>query len=634
MRMNDERQRSKITALYERLSRDDELSGESGSIANQKTMLESYAASNDFTNIKHYTDDGYSGGNFDRPGWKELIADIEDGKVGTVIVKDMSRVGRDYLQTGFYTEVFFREKGIRFIAIGNGVDNEQQESSEFAPFLNIMNEWYLRDCSRKMKAAYQVKGGKGLPVSNNAPNGYKKDPADKNHWLVDEEAAEVIRRIYKLTVDGHGPFEIASILKREKIVRPSHHQAMQGIGNHKTCNDPAKKYEWGGATIIQILNHTEYMGDTVNFRSYRRSYKDKKPIMKHPDEWVIIRDTHEAIIERETWYLAQALRQTKKRTDTTGEANPLTGKVFCADCGSKMYNHRARSEPRKDVYGNTIGKMLHHPDYYNCGRYTNRRLWPEEGCSSHYVRTDALQKLILETLHYTYACVHEDEKAFLARARKERSIRDGREKKALQRKIERMKKRSTELNTLIRKIYEDNVSGKLSDKLFSQMLADYEKEQDDLEKSIEKSGEAISRFEDDEAGEKEFLKLIKKYTEFSELTTPMINEFVDRILVHAPDKSSGERVQEVEIFLKFIGKVELPPPVFTEEEIRRHEARLRQNKKVAENKRRQRSELKKEIEENKKRIKKEKREAQLKEAKEKAKEAYERDFPTAQKKAI
>ena len=326
----------KITALYERLSRDDDLTGDSSSIVNQKRYLESYAEQHGYTNIVHYTDDGWSGGNFERPDWKRLVADIEAGKVATVLVKDMSRVGRNYLQTGFYTEVFFREHGVHFIAIANNVDNEDQSSSEFAPFLNIVNEWYLRDQSRKVAAAYKVKGASGKPTTNNPVYGYRKDPEDKDHWLIDDEAAAVVRRIFRLAVEGHGPYDIAKILTGEKIESPAYYMAVRGRGVWKSREDLSRAHDWYGFTISQILAKPEYMGHTVNFRTSKKSYKDKA-VKNAPEDWLIFENTHEAIVDAETWELAQKVRQTQRRKDSLGASNPLTGLCFCADCGAKMY---------------------------------------------------------------------------------------------------------------------------------------------------------------------------------------------------------------------------------------------------------------------------------------------------------
>ena len=381
----------KITALYERLSRDDDLTGDSNSILNQKRYLESYAAQRGYTNIVHYTDDGWSGGNFDRPAWKRLVADIEAGKVAHLLCKDLSRIGRNYLQTGFYTEVMFRQNGVHFVAVANNIDSEEQDSGEFAPFLNIMNEWYLRDQSKKVSAAYRVKGKAGKPTTNNAIYGYKKDPEDKDHWLVDEEAAAVVRRIFRLAVEGHGPHEIAKILTQEKVECPAYYLARNGRGSRKNTVDTSRPYDWYGFTVSSMLTKPEYMGHTVNFRSSKKSYRDKR-VKNDPSDWLIFENTHEAIVDPETWQLAQQVKRTVRRTDTTGVANPLTGLVFCADCGAKMYNHRGKRKKNGREYS---------VDFYSCSTYTLTFERETQMCFSHTVSTKALNALILETIRTT-----------------------------------------------------------------------------------------------------------------------------------------------------------------------------------------------------------------------------------------
>ncbi len=348
---------NRITALYERLSRDDDLAGDSNSIVNQKKMLEDYAKNNGYTNTVHFTDDGFSGGSFERPGWKQMLSRIENGDIGTVIVKDMSRVGRDYLQVGFYTEVFFREKGVRFIAVSNGVDSDNNTSSEFAPFLNIMNEWYLRDCSRKITAVLRAKGKEGKPITSNPPYGYVKSPDDKNLWLVDEEAAEVVKKIFRLTVEGMGPYQIAKRLTEEKIEKPSYYQATRQRGNFKTMCDFETPYNWTGGSVVRILERPKYMGDTVNFRSHKESYKDKKAVKNSSEDILIFQDTHEPIIDRRTWYLVQELRKTVRRVDTSGEGSLLTGKLYCADCGGKMHYRRSTTRAGRDWRGIPNGEV-------------------------------------------------------------------------------------------------------------------------------------------------------------------------------------------------------------------------------------------------------------------------------------
>lgn len=572
----------KITALYERLSRDDEVAGDSNSIVNQKRYLEDYAAQKGFANICHYTDDGWSGGNFERPAWKRMLADIEADKVGIVLAKDMSRIGRDYLQTGFYTEIVFRNKGVRFIAVGNGVDSADKSSSEFAPFINIMSEWYLRDCSRKQCAAYQARGKAGKPTTNHAIYGYVKDPEDKHHWLVDEEAAAVVRRIFRLSVEGHGPYEIAAILRDDKVERPACYLARHGRGTQKNTADMSRPYDWSGTTVIAILSKPEYMGHTVNFRSHKESYKDKRSTLNPEEEWLVFENTHEAIIDPETWRLAQRLKRTVRRTDSTGQANPLTGLVYCADCGHKMFNHKAVSRAVKDGREPDPVSGLYPFDHYNCSTYYKTKRREQPMCTGHYINTHVLRALILEAIQLSSRYAIANQVEFMHRVREASSIRQAEAAKELKRKLGKAERRVKELDTLLKKLYESYATGKLPEKRYELLSADYEREQAELEQFLEDGRRDISDYEDDTDRAEQFLALAKKYTDFDQLTTAMINEFVDKILVHAPDKSSGERVQEVEIYLNFIGKFDVPIPEPTPEEIaaeevrrKRHEAYLR-----------------------------------------------------------
>ena len=466
----------KITALYERLSRDDELTGDSNSIINQKKLLEDYAKSHGFTNCVHFTDDGWSGANFDRPNWKRMIESIESGEVSHVLVKDLSRVGRDYLQVGFYTEVMFRENGVRFIAIANGVDSDKRESSEFAPFLNIMNEWYVRDSSRKITTVLRAKGMSGAHLTNHCIYGYKKDPNDKNHWIIDEEAAEVVRRIYRMAIEGKGPYETARILALEKIERPSYYLAQRGMGNHKSNYNSTEPYAWRGNTISDILSKPEYMGHTVNFRTYKESYKDKRSKATPKEDLVIFEDTQEAIIDKETWERVQSLRKTIRRTDTIGEANPLTGLMFCADCGAKMYNHRGKAGKARDWAGRPNGKRRPDRDEYNCSRYDLGNQRYDTYCTTHLIRTVVVNELLLEAIKEVCNYAQNNEAAFIEQVCSASGERQKKTIKTIRQRKQRSEKRADELSRLIRKLYEDNVNGKLSDKLFEQMLHDFELE--------------------------------------------------------------------------------------------------------------------------------------------------------------
>ena len=585
--MNEKRlEPEKITALYERLSRDDEQIGDSNSIINQKAMLEGYAAQRGFTNIVHYTDDGWSGANFERPSWKQLIADIETGKVSIVIAKDMSRVGRDYLQTGFYTEVLFAQHGVRFIAVSNGVDSADQNTGEFAPFINIMAEWYVRDCSRKQKAQYQVRGRSGKPVTNTIPYGFKKDPAEKHHWLVDEEAADVVRRIFRLSVEGNGPLAIAKILMNDKVERPSYYLAQRGRGTCQNQTDMSRPYDWTCSTIQHILSKPEYMGHTVNFRSYKPSYKDKKMIRRPPEEWLIFENTHEAIVDPETWKLAQRSRKTVRRTDTTGEANPLTGLMFCADCGAKMYNHKEGARALREGWKRDPVSGLYPSDNYNCSTFDLTGHRAVRKCCSHYITTRAVRALILETIRTVSAYAISDEKGFVEKIRAASQLRQDNAAKELKRKLNRDRKRSAELDGLIQKLYESYVAGNLTEKRFKLLSDGYEREQAELDAAIEREQAELDAFNADTDRADQFLELVKRYTDFSVLTTPMILEFVDKIVVHAPDRSSGERTQEVDIYLKFIGKFDAPVPEPTPEELAEQEKLRKKREKQREYSRR------------------------------------------------
>ncbi|MGN8786461.1 DUF4368 domain-containing protein [Blautia sp. HCP3S3_D9] len=576
----------KITALYERLSRDDEMVGDSNSIVNQKKMLEDYAKQNGYTNIEHFTDDGYSGGSFDRPDWKRMIAGIENGSIGTVIVKDMSRIGRDYLQVGFYTEVMFKEKEVHFIAIANGVDNQKRESSEFAPFLNIMNEWYIRDSSRKVTTVLRARGMEGKHTTNNAIYGYRKSEEDKNQWVIDEEAAEVVRRIYRMSLEGKGPYEIARILSEEQIERPSYYLAKRGLGTCRSNNNTATPYVWRGATVRDILSKPEYMGHTVNFRSYKESYKDKRAKKTPKEDWVIFKNTQEAIVSEEMWNKVQELRKTVRRTDTVGEANPFTGLLYCADCGAKMYNHRGGAGRARNWKGELNGKRRPDRDEYNCSTYNLSRQSYDKQCSQHYIRTEVVRKLVLETIKAVSDYVITNEEEFINRIYSSSRDKQKESIRSLKRKIAQDTKRVNELNMLMKKLYEDNISGKLSDKRFEFMLSEFENEQDTIEISMENAKAEIEKYESDTVRADKFIELVKRYTDFSELTTPMLNEFVEKILVHEADYSSGERVQEVEIYLNFIGKFELPVKEPTAEEIAEHEKLKARRAKKAEYNRR------------------------------------------------
>jgi site-specific DNA recombinase len=595
------RKNEKITALYERLSRDDfgkddDQQRESNSISNQKKMLEDYAKANGFTNCVHFTDDGWSGGSFDRPSWKRMIEGIGKGEIAAVLVKDLSRVGRDYLQVGFYTEVMFREKGVRFVAITNGVDSDKRESSEFAPFLNIMNEWYIRDCSRKITSVLRARGMSGKHTSNHCIYGYKKDPNDKDHWIIDEEAAEVVRRIYRMAIEGKGPYEIARILATEKVERPSYYLAQRGMGNHQSNYNAADPYTWRGGTVADILSKQEYMGHTVNFRTYKESYKDKRVKMTPKEDLVIFENTQEAIIDKETWERVQTLRKTIRRTDSIGKANPLTGLMFCADCGAKMYNHRGKAGNARDWAGRPNGKKRPDRDEYNCSRYDLGNQHYDKYCTTHLIRTAVVNELLLEAIKGVCDYALNNEAEFMAQVCSASEDRQEKAARSIRQRKQRNEKRTDELTRLIRKLYEDNVSGRLSDTLFEQMLRDFEAELSDLTEIVSQDQQELERISRETINAEKFLSLVRKYTDFSELTPAMINEFVEKILVHQAQGKGASRIQEIEIFFNFVGKVDIPHKEveLTEEEKaalaeqeRRRAKKAEYNRRYMEKKRRQ-----------------------------------------------
>ena len=571
--MNRQNGNTKITALYSRLSRDDEAVGDSISIKSQKAMLEKYADQNGFPNVKHFSDDGFSGKNFERPDWERMISEIEKGNVDTVISKDMSRVGRDYLQTGFYTEVFFREKGVRFIAIANHIDSQNRESGEFAPFLNIMSEWYLRDASRKVKASHKSRGMSGKRLTFNPIYGYVLDPNDKTKWVIDPEAAEIVKRIYSLTIDGKDPSEIARIFNDERIERPSYYLHSHEIVNYSNSHVMTTPYAWSGSTIARMISTPEYMGHTVNFRTSMESYKDKRAKENPREDWVIFENTHPAIVDPETWGTAQRCRKTVRRTDH-GEANPLTGLVFCADCGAKLYNHR---QPYPTTQINKKGYVCNRPpkDVYTCSTYnlTGRKF--DRQCTNHQIRTVVLRELVLDAIKSVSVFVKANEAEFIRQIRETSVIKQEEMAKSHKQKLLKEQKRIGELDTLIRRIYEDNISGKLTDKRFEILSREYEQEQTELEKSIDILTAELDSFTADSVRADKFIDIVKRYTDFTELTTPMIMEFIEKIVVHEADKSSGEREQQVDIYLNFIGKFDVPVSEPTPEEIAAEEKAFR-----------------------------------------------------------
>lgn len=532
----------KITALYERLSRDDELQGESNSITNQKHFLEDYARKNGFVNIRHFTDDGVSGTTFDREGFQSMIAEVEAGNVAVIIVKDMSRFGRDYLKVGFYTEVMFKEKGVRFIAINNGIDSSNQQDSDFTPFLNIMNEWYARDSSRKIQAIFKARMQEGKRVSPSVPYGYRRDPDDKQHLIIDPEPAAVVRRIFKLVLEGNGVNRIADILYADKILIPSAYAEKYYPENQhsKSFHDPIR---WTNQTIIHILEKREYMGHTVLGKTISESYKTKKRRKATEDELMIFENTHEAIIDEETWNNVQRLIETKRRPKKNG-APPcrLSGLLYCADCGSKL-SHRYNSRNKYDA-----------DNSYGCSSYRQYT----RNCTMHYIRVSVVEKLILETIREVSAYALSNEKEFVKKVREASDVQQEATMKEYRRRLGKAKRRHEELDDLVKKLYESFATGKIPEKHFDRLLSGYDNEQTALEAEMQELQTGLDRYGADSVRADRFLELMKRYTDFSELTTPMLNEFIEKVVVHEADKSTGDRVQKVDIYLNFIGAFTVP----------------------------------------------------------------------------
>jgi DNA invertase Pin-like site-specific DNA recombinase len=538
-----------ITVLYERLSVDDGTDAESNSIANQKQLLSEYAERNNLPNPTHMWDDGWSGVRWDRPGFNQMLAEIQAGNVAAVCVKDSSRIGRDYLRVGLFVEML-QNAGVRLICVNDAIDTFDHDD-EFMPFRNIIHEFYVRDTSRKIKSSLQTKGKSGKPLSTKPPYGYYKDSKDKNIWRVDQEAAAVVRRVFDLTIEGFGPFEICRILHDDKIERPSYYMTKRGYVNYSGALDAKDPYLWGMHTVTFILARLEYAGHTVNFRSVKPSYKSKKQIALPPEQWLVFENTHEPIVSQATWDLAQKCREVVRRTDTVGEANPLTGLIFCADCGKRMYNHR------------NIRKVSH----YTCSGYTQgRQRFQDEHCSPHYVTTEQIRAILLDVIQTTTAYVREYEDDFIERVRQLSSLKQGETVKTHTRQIAKNEKRIAELDKLFSNLYEDKVGGAITAERFAQMSGDFEREQAELrEKNITLQAELNAFNEDNERADR-FIAIVQKFTRIEELSAQIINEFVDKIVVYESvwseqtetERRKGTRHQEIDVYLKYIGNFNTP----------------------------------------------------------------------------
>ena len=530
-----------ITALYPRLSHEDELQGESNSISNQKRILETYAKQNGFSNLRWYTDDGYSGANFQRPGFQAMLADIEAGKVGTVIVKDMSRLGRNYLQVGMYTEMIFPQKGVRFIAINDGVDSAQGEN-DFAPLRNIFNEWLVRDTSKKIKAVKRSKGMSGKPITSKPVYGYLMD--EDENFIIDEEAAPVVRQIYSLCLAGNGPTKRARMLTEQEIPTPGTLEYRR-TGRTRRYH-PGYECKWAANTVVHILENREYTGCLVNFKTTTQSYKCSKIIYNSEDKQAIFENHHEQIIDRDTWERVQELRKQRKRPNRYDEVGLFSGILFCADCGSVMYQQRYQTDKRKQ-------------DCYICGSYKKRTA----DCTAHFIRTDLLTAGVTENLRKVTSYAAKHEARFMKLLTEQTEDGSKRRNAAKKKELEAAEKRIAELSAIFKRLYEDSVAGRISDERFTELSADYEAEQKELKEKAAALQSELSKTLEATANAEKFMKVVRKYTSFEELTPTLLREFVEKIVIHESEALDGKRRgklrrQEIEIYYSFVGKVELP----------------------------------------------------------------------------
>jgi DNA invertase Pin-like site-specific DNA recombinase len=555
----------KINILYERLSKDDEMQGTSNSILNQKQLLEEYAERNGLTPYIHIEDDGYSGTNWNRPGWQELIEKVEADEVNCIVIKDNTRLGRDYLRAGLYREMF-RERGVRLIAVNDGFDSASGED-DFTPFREIMAEFYARDTSKKIKSVLSAKGRSGKPTANAPPYGFIKDPTDKYKWIVDETAAEVVKRIFQMAIDGMGTHQIARVLTGEKIERPAHYLVKNGHSTRKDSIDPTNPHTWHGSTVAKILRTLEYCGHLINLKTTTTDFKNRKTKMKPQDEWLIFENHHEVIIKQEVFDTVQKLRETPRRIDKLGYANPLTGLLWCADCGAKLYNYR-RAQPRKP----TENKLI---DVYQCSTYKIGKKEFNETCTVHHISTEDARDIILDALQKTSGYVRTHESEFVEQLRQSSATKQSETAAANKKQIAKNDKRIADLNKIFRSLFEDKALGKLSQERFDEMTEVYEQEITDLKTQNAKLHTDLDEFNTEKDKTDKFLALIRKYTHFEELTTPMLNEFIDKIIVHECEWSEGfaengrplgTRTQRVDIYFKHIGNY-TAPDMRTAEEI-------------------------------------------------------------------
>ena len=537
-----------ITALYARLSQEDALDGDSNSIVNQKAVLSKYAADNGFTNPVFFIDDGVSGVTFDRPNFNRMIAEIEAGNVATVIVKDMSRLGRDYLKVGYYTEIFFVERDVRYIAINDGVDSAKGDN-DFTPFRNLFNDFYAKDTSKKVRAIKKAQGMAGEHLTK-PPYGYKVDPADKKKWIVDEEAASVVKRIFDLCIAGKGPMQIAKILKADKILTTKAYYAKQ-----KGKLLPDNPYNWNENSIVGILERMDYCGHTVNFKSYSKSHKLKKRIPTTKEQQAIFRNTHEAIVEEAVFERVQELRANKRRPTKAERQGLFSGLVYCADCGSKLHFATCKSFSGSQ-------------DHYRCAKYKSNT----GSCTAHFIREETLKAIVRQRIFDVTARFIENIMDFREMVYQQRFAEAEKKIQRQKKQLEQARKRITELDRIFKRIYEDDINRTISHERFLKLSAEYEAEQRELTEKVNAEQKEVDTYEQNKSNFDSFALIIRKYVGITELTPTIVNEFIKKIVVHAPEKIDGKRFQKVDIVFNFVGEIHLPTDSQTEQkEANKHE---------------------------------------------------------------
>ena len=530
-------QKTPITALYARLSKDDEQQGESLSIENQKRILETFARDNGFLNCRFFVDDGWSGANFQRPGFMEMMDCVENGEVKCVITKDLSRMGRNYLQVGMFTEITFPKKGVRFIAINDGVDSAQGDN-DLTPLKNLFNEWMVRDTSRKIKAVFRSKGMSGKPLTSQPVYGYLK--GEDGHFIIDEEAAPVVRQIFSLCLAGNGPTKIARVLTEQEIPTPGTLEYRRTGSTRRYY--PDYPYKWATNTIVHILERKEYLGHTVNFKTEKISYKVKSSVENPEEKQAVFENTHEPIIDPATWERVQELRKQRKRPNRYDEVGLFSGMLFCADCGHVLYQQRYQNKNRKQ-------------DCYICGSYKKRT----RDCTAHFIRTDLLTAGVLSNLRQVteYAARHESR--FVKLLIQQNEIGGKRKTAAATKQLEQAQTRIAEVNRIIKRLYEDNVSGKISDERFMELSADYEQEQRELKDRAAALQEELSKSQAATVNAEKFMGIVRKHLAFEELTPTLLREMIEKIVVHECSyDENGTRRQDIEIYYSFVGKIDLP----------------------------------------------------------------------------